>query len=218
MVSEHFTLSITQINIGAFTKYVSGISDGAPLFPGTPSGRLPRLLVNSTPGWKESWRMPWAHNRSLVLSTVLLFKCFNISPYCLVIWHGELFNWLALMVSHVLQCRWVNFCIFHIHQVIALCHIRSLLCIYIYIYIYIYICMYVCVCVYIYKYISFYFWRKIPVKLQFMNGLLLINFKVPRAIHSLRMSSILCECKMSKSYQKHPKMPQRVLLIQIQTS
>ncbi len=47
VVSEHLTLSITQIHTGAFAKYVSRISDGAPWFPGALSGRLPHLLVKS---------------------------------------------------------------------------------------------------------------------------------------------------------------------------
>ncbi len=42
-LSEHLTLSITQIHTGAFAKYVSQISDGAPWFPGALSGRLPPI-------------------------------------------------------------------------------------------------------------------------------------------------------------------------------
>ncbi len=49
VVSEHLTLSITQIHTSAFAKYVSQISDRAPWFPWALSGRLPRLLVKSAP-------------------------------------------------------------------------------------------------------------------------------------------------------------------------
>ncbi len=41
--------------IGQRCKYVSAISDGAPWFPGALSGRLPRLLVKSAPGYRPVW-------------------------------------------------------------------------------------------------------------------------------------------------------------------
>ncbi len=96
--SEHLMLSITQIHTGAFAKYVSRISDGAPWYPGALSGRLPGLLVKSAPGRWYSFHMQKYYPITTELIYMCLFKFWHRTGILTSIQDLENYWYLILLI------------------------------------------------------------------------------------------------------------------------